>query len=324
MQRKGLIFGTIVVLIAASLGFIGCEEDASSPRSSARDIVAFKLNDVEGAINEETARISVTLPAGTNVTALTPVAVVSAGARIIDPASGNALGTKGTEETKNQEELPVADFTEGKNYTVQAENGLMKVYRVIVTVIPEPVKSAEKAIVAFSIDGVDGVIDEAAKRIYVTLPAGTDVEKLSPIAITSAGASIVNPKGENVGVLGGDGEEDLPEADFTNGRSYIVQAEDGSTQIYSVIVSALPAPSVQSLAVSIGLPSSGEPVIFGVPEGGIKLSLGGDNDLPYSVIISVDGSVWSGINWSIDGTQYPTSTNIITVDAGSRWDSFHK
>jgi ribosomal silencing factor RsfS len=172
-------------------------------KSSAKDIIAFSINGVDGAIDEELQYISVTLPAGTSVTALTPTVEVSADASIVSS-------------------LSAADFTYGKNYTVKAEDGSTKIYRVEV-IAPAIGKSDAKDIVAFSINDVDGAIDEESRYIYVTLPAGTDVTALTPTVGVSADASIVSP---------------LSAVDFTYGKNYTVKAEDGSTKIYRVEVIA--------------------------------------------------------------------------------------
>jgi hypothetical protein len=83
---------------------------------------------------------------------------------------------------------------------------------------PEPLSSA-KAITAFSLDGVIGTIDEAAKAIAVTMPFGTNVTNLTP-TITHTGASI-NP---------------TTAQDFSSQVYYTVTAANSSTAIYTVTV----------------------------------------------------------------------------------------
>lgn len=53
-----------------------------------------------------------------------------------------------------------------------------------------PVTGAK--ITAFSVLGVDGVIDQSAGTITVTLPAGTDVTAVAPSVTVTAGA-VVSP-----------------------------------------------------------------------------------------------------------------------------------
>jgi hypothetical protein len=406
MKKKGLFFGMIAVLIVATFGFIGCEE-SSDPQSDAKDVIAFSINGTDGVI-EETA-ISVTLPAETPINALTPAVEVSAKAQIINPSDGTAIDL-----------TTAVDFTKGgKNYVVKAENGSTKVYHVEVIVTPADAKSSAKDIIAFSIGEADGVIDETANRIYVTLPAGTAVTALTPAVVVSAEAEVINPSdgtaidltasvdftseknyvvkaedgttkvyhveviapevskssaksivafsiGEAEGTIDEEaksitvalpagtartalvavavvsakahiidpstgldiGEKDadnddvdtLPEADFTDRKNYVVKAEDGSVQVYRVIVTAPPAPDARTLELTIGLISpEGEPVVYGAPADGIVLSrYGVTEDTPYEVVISIDKNEWNSIAWYIDGIEYSNSysnNNIITIKA---------
>ena len=90
--------------------------------------------------------------------------------------------------------------------------------------------SAAKAITAFRIDGVNGVIDEAGHTIAVTLPYGTDVTSLTPTVTVSANAT-VSP-------LSGAAQN------FTAPVTYTVTAGNGSTQEYSVTVTAANLPAL--------------------------------------------------------------------------------
>lgn len=59
-----------------------------------------------------------------------------------------------------------------------------------------PVTGAK--ITAFSVLGVDGVIDQSAGTITVTLPAGTDVTAVAPSVTVTAGAVVSPVSGEVV------------------------------------------------------------------------------------------------------------------------------
>jgi hypothetical protein len=284
-------------------------------KSDAKDIIAFSIGGADGIIDETSNRIYVTLPAGTDVTSLTPAVVVSADAQVIDPSTGTAIDL-----------TAFVDFTSEKNYVVKAEDGSVKVYHVEV-IAPALGKSDAKDIIAFSIDDVEGVI--SGTSIQVTLPAGTDVTTLQAVAVLSAKARIIEPStGELIGELelGNEGNEDvdtLPATDFTEAKNYVVKAEDGSVQIYRVTVTAPPAPVLESLELTIGLISpEGEPVVYGLPEGGIVLSrYGVTEDTPYEVVISIDKNEWtSGIAWYIDGGYFNNGNNIITINARGYYD----
>ena len=79
-------------------------------------ILSFRIGEVEGEINETAKTVTLTLPEGSDVTALVPTIEVSEGATV-DPASGVAQ-----------------DFTEPVDYTVTAQNGTTAVYVVTVHV----------------------------------------------------------------------------------------------------------------------------------------------------------------------------------------------
>ncbi|MDR2418435.1 MAG: leucine-rich repeat protein [Treponema sp.] len=85
-------------------------------------------------------------------------------------------------------------------------------------------KSGEKAVTAFSINGVPGVITGA--NISVTLPYGTAVTSLAPVIALSPKASVIPASGAA--------------RNFTGPLVYTVTAEDGTTQTYTVTVIVLP------------------------------------------------------------------------------------
>lgn len=85
-------------------------------QSSEKKITKFSINGVNGTVIEALKQIGVTLPAGTDVTALTPTIEISYFATV-NPASGVAQ-----------------DFTNPVEYTVTAENGTTQKYTVTVVV----------------------------------------------------------------------------------------------------------------------------------------------------------------------------------------------
>jgi glucan-binding YG repeat protein len=122
-----------------------------------KDITSFTLEGVAGTITDtdaSTGTIDVTLPAGTNVTALEPV-IEHDGASIDISSPQN--------------------FTTPVTYTVTGADTLTKAYTVTVTV---PLSSA-KEITTFTLMDVDGVFD--GNIITVTLPYGTSVAGLTPV-----------------------------------------------------------------------------------------------------------------------------------------------
>lgn len=92
----------------------GANVSVTAALSSAKDITSFKIGEAVGAITG--TDIAVEVPAGTDVTAVTPDIVAS------DKASVTPTGDQ--------------DFTDPVQYTVTAEDGSTKVYTVTVTVAP--------------------------------------------------------------------------------------------------------------------------------------------------------------------------------------------
>ncbi|MDT7830507.1 PKD domain-containing protein [Pricia sp. S334] len=162
--------------------------------SSDKSIESFTMAGVAGVISD--TDILVTLPPGSDASSQTPaVQFIGAG---LSPNSGTTV-----------------DFTTTVPYTVTAEDGSTKEYKV--TVIVE--KSTEKEITDFVIEGVPGSID--GTTITVTLPAGNDEKSLSP-TIVHTGESI-SPAFDST-------------HDFTDPVSFTVTAEDGSQKTYGVSV----------------------------------------------------------------------------------------
>jgi len=104
--------------------------------------------------------------------------------------------------------------------------------------------SSEKAITEFSINGVEGTIDEEAKTIEIDgMPFDTEVSALAA-AFTTTGESV--KVGTTVQV-----SSETPN-DFTNPVIYTITAEDKSTQDYVVMVTVSLSPQKAITAFSLG------------------------------------------------------------------------
>lgn len=171
--------------------------------STEKAITSFSINSINATINETAKTVMITLPTGTDVSSLSPTIVISDNATI-SPNSDVAQ-----------------DFSGPVQYTVTAEDMSTVTYTVTVTVTAIPL-STEKQITSFSINAVNGTIDEAAKTVMITLPFGTDASSLSP-TITISDLATISP---NSGVA----------QDFTAPVMYTVTAEDSSTVNYTVTV----------------------------------------------------------------------------------------
>ncbi|MHB9293364.1 hypothetical protein Holit_02485 [Hollandina sp. SP2] len=170
-------------------------------------ITGFRIGETEGLIDEDARTITLILPSGTNLSSLSPVITLSDPAATLSPASGTAQ-----------------DFTRPVDYTL-ALDGVQTEYQVIITTAT-PDTSDARAITSFSINGIPGTIDEAAKAITLMLPFGTDLKALKPEIGISAQAQ-VNP-------LSGEAQN------FTNSilipNKYRVTAENGMQVEYKVTV----------------------------------------------------------------------------------------
>ncbi|HOD35390.1 MAG TPA: beta-propeller fold lactonase family protein [Syntrophales bacterium] len=182
--------------------------------NTAAEILTFAISGSGGTVGPNT--VAVTMPYGTDVTALAPTITVSPGATI-DPASGVAQ-----------------DFTTPQTYTVTAMDGVtQKTYKVTVTEAPNT--AAE--ILTFAISGSGGTV--GPNTVAVTMPYGTDVTALAPTITVSPGATIDPASGVA--------------QDFTTPQTYTVTAMDGVTQkTYTVTVTEAPntACNITSFTIS--------------------------------------------------------------------------
>ncbi|PKV51195.1 leucine rich repeat (LRR) protein [Aquimarina sp. MAR_2010_214] len=236
------LFTTGILIVLLFMQYSCSSDDDTTPPPAAdlsneKAITAFvfttSLNnalteDVTAVIDENAYTITVTVPYGTNVTALQPSITLSAQATV---APGNEMAQ---------------DFTNARNYTVTAQDGSKQAYTVTVIVV----SNTEKAITSFVFTAsqnnalsadVTATIDETTHTITATVPSGTDMTALKP-SITLSSQATVTPGNEIV-------------QNFTNAVTYTVTAVDSTTQGYTVTVTIAPntekAITVFVLAASI-------------------------------------------------------------------------
>jgi hypothetical protein len=222
-----------------------------------KDITTFKflatLNTAAGitadcAATIDGSSISVTVPNGTNVSALIATFASTGGSVLVGSVpqvSGNTVN----------------DFTGPVSYTVRAVDGSTKTFIVVVTIaLP-----SDKSITAFSFTSlaVSGTINEATKTITLLVPHGTDVTALvATFSTTGVGVTV----GLTAQVSGDTAN------DFTNPVPYTVTAADSSSQTYSVVVTVNRWHLLDALTVSCGPPvrlaidSAGVPYITYWPQ----------------------------------------------------------
>jgi Protein of unknown function (DUF1566) len=184
----------------------------------AKAITAFSFSSpaVTGSINEAAHTIALTVPYGTNVSAL--VATFA--------TTGASVAIAGTSQTSG---MTADNFSNPVTYRVTAADASTQDYTVTVTVAANPAK----AITAFSFSSpaVTGSINEAAHTIALTVPYGTNVSALAP-SITITGASVSPASGVA--------------NNFTSPLIYRVTAANASTQDYAVTVTVAAAVIGQS------------------------------------------------------------------------------
>ncbi len=196
------------------------------PLSPAKAITGFSFQGlappVVGTITEASHTIALTVPHGTNVSALVPTITITGAS--VSPASGAAR-----------------DFTDPLIYTVTAADASTQDYVVTVTVAAE----WEKAITGFSFQGlappVIGVINEAAHTIALTVPFGTNLNGLVATFATTGASVKVGATPQVSGTTANS---------FTSPVTYTVTAADASTQDYVVTVTVAPSPAKAITAFS--------------------------------------------------------------------------
>lgn len=156
-------------------------------------IAAFSISIGEerynGTIDHDKGQILIQgVPSNADVTALVPNIILSEGTTRCIPLSGTAQ-----------------DFTNPVDYTVTGDGLIARTYQVTVLrngaavnpSTPGEVLTAP-SITAFSIDGCQGVIDDTAGTIQVTMPMGTDTTSLIPSVSVSSGATVTPVSGAAV------------------------------------------------------------------------------------------------------------------------------
>ena len=203
-------------LVVACLA--GCAPVALPParQGGAAGIASFGLLSppVEGKIDAGSGSINLEVPDGTDCTSLVAVYL----------ASGDRVTVEGVEQ---QSGVTANDFTQPVVYVVESSDGSSAAYTARVTILPP--LSHEKAITSFAFlqPAVEGAIDEALHAISVTVPHGTDRSSLTAVFSTS---------GVLVTLADTEQQSGVTVNDFTDLVTYLVTAEDGSTQGYTVTV----------------------------------------------------------------------------------------
>jgi len=221
-----------------------------------------------GSINESTRSITINLPFGTDVRALTANFTTT----------GTVVAIAGVRQTSG---TTANDFTAPVLYTVSAEDGSTAVYTVNVILGPNPAK----AITSYSFVGFPaypGVINEPAKTIAVNLPFGANVTALTA-AFTTTGTVVKVDTAVQTSTA--------TVNNFTAPMIYTVTAADESTVTYTVNVTIAPNPAKAITSYSfVGFPAY--PGVINEPAKTIAVNLPfGTNVTALTAVFTTTGTV---------------------------------
>jgi len=159
-----LVLSLLLTLLSCEDSFDKSDFETNVPVS----VMAFSINGTPGVIDQNSGQITVALPFGSTITAVTPQITLPEGATI------------------NLDITNPIDFTSAVRFRVVNGN-LFKDYTVNTTV--------SNPITSFKINDVAGVINNSAKTITVVLPDGTDLTALQPVIELSQGVTITPASG---------------------------------------------------------------------------------------------------------------------------------
>ena len=180
-------------------------------------IAAFDVIGIPAVIDQNAKTIAVTVPYGTDITALTPTFTLSSGA--CDRDNGGPTSY---------------NFTNPVVYTV-TDGAIVNPYTVTVSVTPA---SSAKDILAFGILNYPAVI--SGTTITWNLPIGTDLTTLAPDYTVSqfAGGSPLTGIAPNFAT--------------TNPQTYTITAQDGSTKAYTVTANLVASTGIINVSFEAG------------------------------------------------------------------------
>ncbi|MDC7222510.1 MAG: BspA family leucine-rich repeat surface protein [Spirochaetales bacterium] len=170
-------------------------------------------SDAEGTIDG--TDINITLPADTDPGSLIATFI----------ATGESVTVEGTAQESG---VTPNDFSASLTYTVTAEDGTTQSYTVTAVVAASSAKDISSFLFESTLNSeltsdVEGTID--GTTISATLPEDTDLTSLIATFTTT---------GESVAVDGTTQESGVTPNDFSSDLTYVVTAEDGSTQEYTL------------------------------------------------------------------------------------------
>jgi hypothetical protein len=273
-----LIAGAVLLL----LGITACSDDPSQERS----IISFVINGKIGAIDTQNDLITVVLPAGTNLTTLSPEIVISRRATV-SPASGTAV-----------------DLSNPATYTVTAENGSIRQYIITVTAAENP---------NLQLVGIE--ITELPEQLDYFDNDALNLNGIEVTGLYSDGSSVVldpyywTASGFTAG---------------SKGTQTVRISHNDKNQFFDTFEVTVFA-TEKELKLDISLRGDGRDiVVFGIPQGQeemIVLSWTGQPDedgnltIPTQIIIGTRTADYNTWTWRVNNTSVFSWENIITLNA---------
>lgn len=257
------------------------------PDFSEAIIRSFEVDGDFADIDHTSATISMTLPAGTDLSAI-QVELQTPEGTSVEPASGSTI-----------------DFTQGPViFKTQAQNGANREYTAMVAAYGEP------KFLNFSIGENAGVIDHDDNTITVSIGSEDgDITNLAP--------NFVIPEGTSVDIASG------VSRDFSRPVVYTIQSNDGFTaKEYTVTVNQIEGPKVNSFVIeeTEGVIDNEENTIYlALPAGTDVSSLTPEILIPEGQSISPasgeEVDFTEPVEYTVTNTENITKTYTVTVEA---------
>lgn len=301
-MKRSVAFGGIVGVMLSLLtagGFIFSPHLRSAPPSNNKAIVTFTINGSSADINQDTGEMDITLPNGTNLSSLIPTWVTT----------GCNIAVNGKNQINGQSPQ---NFNSVVNYNVVACNNTQKPYFAHVVTMPS---ESYNAVQNFGLN-VNNAINYgviSGTNINITVPSNIDLESITPLF------SFI---GNHIAVNGIDQFSNLSSQNYTSPLTYIIYANDGTPENYTVNVSKYPATNESITEFSVvttdgtfegNIDDTAHTIHVGVPADVILSNLIANFSTSGSSVKVSSISQTSGL--SINNFTSPVIYNVISGDA---------
>ncbi len=301
IQIKRLLFSLALILAFLPILIVqSCSNDDDNVTDVVPDIAqaiirSFEVNDKFALIDHTTATITLTLPAGTDLSALTVNLSLPEGTSVT-PDSGSTLDFSGG---------PVV-------FTTEAENGASREYTVTLAAFGDP------KILSFSIGDNVGVIDDVAGTIIVDIGSQDGL-------ITNLTPNFVIADGTTVDVASG------VSRNFSGPVVYTVLSNDGYTaKEYSVTVNQVAGPQITAFAIdgtSGAIDNDNNTIYVLMPVGADITNLTPDITLPDGQTVDPTSGTsqdfTNPVDYTVTNTENLTRTYEVTVEVQTVVPTFY-